>query len=77
MSVKASSVPNVCTGTHKASASEDGDIQLILGPMFSGKSTELLRRLRRYMQHQKCLLIAYKVCAVWFFTKPNYGYMPC
>jgi thymidine kinase len=61
MSVKASSVPHVCTGTHKGPAPEDGNIQLILGPMFSGKSTELLRRLRRYMQHQKCLLIAYKV----------------
>lgn len=59
--MKASSAPYVCTGTHTASTSEDGNIQLILGPMFSGKSTELLRRLRRYKQHQKCLLIAYKV----------------
>ena len=25
-----------------------GQIQLILGPMFSGKSTELIRRLKRY-----------------------------
>ena len=25
-----------------------GSIELILGPMFSGKSTELMRRLKRY-----------------------------
>ena len=25
-----------------------GQIELILGPMFSGKSTELMRRLKRY-----------------------------
>ena len=25
-----------------------GHIELILGPMFSGKSTELMRRLKRY-----------------------------
>ena len=35
-----------------------GQVQLLIGPMFSGKSTELLRRVRRY-QHarHKCLLI--------------------
>jgi len=35
-----------------------GQIQLILGPMFSGKTTELLRRIQRYSIAQaKCLLI--------------------
>jgi thymidine kinase len=30
------------------SGGRGGEIQLILGPMFSGKTTELLRRMRRY-----------------------------
>lgn len=35
-----------------------GHIELILGPMFSGKTTELLRRLRRYeIGRHTCLLI--------------------
>ena len=35
-----------------------GEIQLILGPMFSGKTTELLRRYRRYqVVGRRCLLI--------------------
>ncbi len=34
-----------------------GKIQLIVGPMFSGKTTELLRRVRRYAITKKCLLI--------------------
>jgi len=37
-----------------------GEIQLILGPMFSGKTTELLRRMRRYqIARRKCVLIKY------------------
>jgi thymidine kinase len=37
-----------------------GQIQLVVGPMFSGKSTELLRRVRRYTHSKKsCLLIKY------------------
>lgn len=36
----------------------DGEIQLIIGPMFSGKSTELLRRIRRYdIAKKSCLLV--------------------
>ncbi|XP_051889120.1 thymidine kinase, cytosolic [Pristis pectinata] len=37
-----------------------GQIQIIFGPMFSGKSTELMRRVRRFQiaQHQ-CLLVKY------------------
>eukprot|EP01012_Entosiphon_sulcatum_P023852 TRINITY_DN2897_c0_g1_i1.p1 TRINITY_DN2897_c0_g1~~TRINITY_DN2897_c0_g1_i1.p1 ORF type:complete len:203 (-),score=37.29 TRINITY_DN2897_c0_g1_i1:356-964(-) len=35
-----------------------GRIELILGPMFAGKSTELLRRMRRHEHGQKrCLLV--------------------
>jgi len=34
-----------------------GQIQLILGPMFSGKSTELIRRLKRYQVAQYAVLI--------------------
>lgn len=37
-----------------------GHIELILGPMFSGKSSEMQRKVRRY-QHarKKCLVINY------------------
>lgn len=39
---------------------ESGQIQLILGPMFSGKSTELIRRVRRYrIAGHQCVLIKY------------------
>lgn len=38
----------------------NGQIQLILGPMFSGKSTELIRRLKRYEVAQyKVLIVKY------------------
>ncbi|XP_075701335.1 thymidine kinase, cytosolic isoform X2 [Rhinoderma darwinii] len=37
-----------------------GQIQVILGPMFSGKSTELMRRVRRFQVAQyRCILIKY------------------
>ncbi|XP_075418403.1 thymidine kinase, cytosolic isoform X2 [Tenrec ecaudatus] len=37
-----------------------GQVQVILGPMFSGKSTELMRRVRRFQIAQyKCLVIKY------------------
>jgi len=40
-----------------------GHIELIIGPMFAGKSTELLRRCRRYEkahpQEQRPLIIKY------------------
>lgn len=37
-----------------------GQIQIILGPMFSGKSTELMRRIQRYKYaNHECLLIKY------------------
>ncbi|XP_029007916.1 thymidine kinase, cytosolic [Betta splendens] len=37
-----------------------GQVQVIFGPMFSGKSTELMRRVRRFQIAQyKCLVIKY------------------
>ena len=33
---------------NKNTTAKRGKIQLIFGPMFSGKSTELIRRLKRY-----------------------------
>jgi thymidine kinase len=38
----------------------EGNIQLILGPMFSGKSSELIRRITRYeLAKKRCVLIKY------------------
>ncbi|KAJ5072321.1 thymidine kinase cytosolic [Anaeramoeba ignava] len=37
-----------------------GEIQLILGPMFGGKTSELIRRMRRYrIAQKKCLMLKY------------------
>ncbi|KAK6620415.1 hypothetical protein RUM44_006816 [Polyplax serrata] len=37
-----------------------GRIEIILGPMFSGKTTELIRRIRRYqLARFKCLVLKY------------------
>lgn len=33
---------------HQAPAQQSGHIELIIGPMFAGKSTELIRRVKRY-----------------------------
>eukprot|EP01111_Echinosteliopsis_oligospora_P001232 TRINITY_DN1177_c0_g1_i1.p1 TRINITY_DN1177_c0_g1~~TRINITY_DN1177_c0_g1_i1.p1 ORF type:complete len:190 (-),score=39.83 TRINITY_DN1177_c0_g1_i1:336-905(-) len=39
----------------------DASIQVIMGPMFSGKTTELLRRLRRFtFANKSCVVIKYK-----------------
>lgn len=38
----------------------EAQIQVILGPMFSGKTTELLRRIRRFtIANKKCVVIKY------------------
>ncbi|GAB9465848.1 hypothetical protein Gpo141_00003238 [Globisporangium polare] len=38
-----------------------GHLQLIIGPMFSGKSTELIRRVRRFAHAKlQCLVVKYK-----------------
>jgi thymidine kinase len=39
-----------------------GEITIIFGPMFSGKSTELLKRVRRLeLQKKKCLVVNYNL----------------
>ena len=39
----------------------EGSIDLVIGPMFSGKTTELIRRVRRNVAaSKKCLLVKYK-----------------
>eukprot|EP01114_Cavostelium_apophysatum_P019207 TRINITY_DN6126_c0_g1_i1.p1 TRINITY_DN6126_c0_g1~~TRINITY_DN6126_c0_g1_i1.p1 ORF type:complete len:191 (-),score=16.06 TRINITY_DN6126_c0_g1_i1:169-741(-) len=46
--------------SHSRESVAVGSIHLIFGPMFSGKSTELLRRIRRYtVANRKCLVIKY------------------
>ncbi|XP_031568023.1 thymidine kinase, cytosolic-like [Actinia tenebrosa] len=38
-----------------------GQIQVIFGPMFSGKTTELLRRIKRYqIANHRCLVVKYE-----------------
>ncbi|AXN74887.1 thymidine kinase [Akhmeta virus] len=55
-----------------------GHIQLIIGPMFSGKSTELIRRVRRYQIAQyKCVIIKYSNdnrygTGLWTHDKNNF-----
>ena len=45
----------------KVVRSKKGEIQVIYGPMFSGKSTELLRRIRRFkVRDDSCLLLKTK-----------------
>ncbi|XP_065549694.1 thymidine kinase, cytosolic [Lathamus discolor] len=48
-------------GVHPGSPGRPrGQIQVIFGPMFSGKSTELMRRVRRFQLAQyRCLLVKY------------------
>ena len=45
----------------KARKGKSGEIQVIYGPMFSGKSTELLRRIRRFrVRNDSCVLLKTK-----------------
>ncbi|GFY45855.1 thymidine kinase, cytosolic [Trichonephila inaurata madagascariensis] len=42
------------------SSRQKGQIQVIFGPMFSGKTTELIRRMRRYqIAKHNCLIVKY------------------
>lgn len=44
----------------RSSDTENGHIELIIGPMFSGKTTEMIRRLKRYqVARHACLIIKY------------------
>jgi thymidine kinase len=40
------------------SLSFDGEIQVITGPMFSGKTSELIRRINRYSRHKRVYVIS-------------------
>ena len=45
---------------NKHAMNKSGSIEAISGPMFSGKSTELLRRVKRYSHRQKsCVVVKY------------------
>ena len=38
-----------------------GSIEIIMGPMFSGKSTELYRRIQRHrVTNMKCIVLKFK-----------------
>ena len=45
--------------------SNKGSIHVIFGPMFSGKSTELLRQMKRYIEH--IFLLLSLPCFIAFF----------
>ncbi|XP_069123864.1 thymidine kinase, cytosolic-like isoform X2 [Argopecten irradians] len=54
------STSHVVASPQLTHTSTKGQIQLIIGPMFSGKTTELMRRLKRYqIANYKCLVIKY------------------
>lgn len=56
-----SSRPRRHAQTAAVSESQKGSIDMIIGPMFSGKTSELVKRVRRSLAaSQKCLLIKYK-----------------
>ncbi|XP_072516725.1 thymidine kinase, cytosolic [Salminus brasiliensis] len=48
---------NVCPVLPNSPRKTRGQIQVIFGPMFSGKSTELMRRVRRFQIAQYCCLV--------------------
>jgi thymidine kinase len=48
-----------------------GEIQMILGPMFAGKTTELLRRVRRYKIAGKSVVVISKLDKVETHDKQN------
>ncbi|XP_050702971.1 thymidine kinase, cytosolic-like [Eriocheir sinensis] len=54
-----STMDHLCV-PHAPRSLTKGQIQVIFGPMFSGKTTELMRRLRRYqLAAHSCLVIKY------------------
>ena len=57
----ATSANNLLADTYSSQAlSRRGRIELIIGPMFAGKSTELLRRVKRHeIAGSKCLRIKF------------------
>ncbi|XP_064618002.1 thymidine kinase, cytosolic-like [Liolophura sinensis] len=54
------STAHVTTSPCKCEKKPKGQIQIIFGPMFSGKTTELVRRMKRYqLANYKCLVVKY------------------
>ena len=54
------SQPTLMRSRRASKTSQIGQIQIIVGPMFSGKSTELIRRLKRYqIARYECLIVKY------------------
>lgn len=50
----------VTVGDRSPDSNPLGQIQLIIGPMFSGKTTELMRRMKRYqIANHRCLIVKY------------------
>ena len=54
------SQPSLMRSRRASKTLQIGQIQIIVGPMFSGKSTELIRRLKRYqIARYECLIVKY------------------
>lgn len=52
--------PNLNSMSSLRKQTKKGSIEMIIGPMFAGKSTELLRRVRRLeIAGKKCLYVKY------------------
>eukprot|EP00035_Acanthoeca_spectabilis_P035607 m.35526 g.35526 ORF g.35526 m.35526 type:complete len:295 (+) comp7451_c0_seq1:210-1094(+) len=69
-------------GRHKSSVSgttaaqRRGEIQLIMGPMFAGKSTELVRRLKRYMYaNLNCVVLKHNIDHRFTDREAEVGYL--
>jgi len=61
MSLVTSTVPGLMSKQNKTNNVQNGQLQVIFGPMFSGKTTELLRRIKRYqVATYSCLVIKYE-----------------
>ena len=57
--------PRICRAVMDSLHSFAGALELIVGPMFSGKSTELLRRVRRHrFARRSTLLVKYSVSGI-------------
>ncbi len=64
----------MCRACFLGDSQASGTIHITTGPMFSGKSSDLLRRVRR-MQHAKkrCLLVKYRADSRYSEVRPHSG----
>jgi thymidine kinase len=61
---------------HAPLRTKKGQIQLIFGPMFSGKSSELMRRIVRYQYaNKKCLAVKYAKVILYVIKEDIYIYI--